>query len=268
MTLLGSVLPDLSVRRRRAEIMDDPGLDRDRHLQALRGLARINRISLAGARVWREVADLGPGCGGRVRVLDLACGGGDVLMDVAARARKAGAAVELHGCDLSPVAIGRARAAAGEGAPDGEKASFEFFQRDVLEEGIPGGYHLVTSSLFLHHLSWMDVKGLLRRAAAVAERAVLMQDLRRTRLGYLMAWLGVRALTRSDVARADGPRSVEGAFTLREMEDLCAEAGLDGADVAPCWPQRLTVRWRRGALAEGRDPTGHEPGDGVGPEAA
>lgn len=264
MTPLGSALPDLSVRRRRAEIMDDPDLDRDRHLQALEGLARINRISLAGARMWREVANLGPTCPGGVRVLDLACGGGDVLMDVAGRARRAGAVVTLHGCDVSPVAVRRARVSRGaevsgseapgaEGADrmpsDGSRVSVEFFQRDVLEDGIPGGYHLVTSSLFLHHLSRMDVIGLLRRAAAAAERAVLMQDLRRTRLGYLMAWIGVRTLTRSDVARVDGPRSVEGAFTLREMEGICAEAGLEGAEVVSCWPQRLTVRWGRGVQA-------------------
>lgn len=223
--------------------MDDPDLDRDRHLQALQGLARVNRISLVGARLWREVADLGPTCPGGVRVLDLACGGGDVLMDVARRARRAGAVVTLHGCDLSPVAVRRACDSRGS------EVSVEFFQRDVLEDGIPDGYHLVTSSLFLHHLSRMDVIGLLGRAAVAAEKAVLMQDLRRTRLGYLMAWIGVRTLTRSDVARVDGPRSVEGAFTLREMEAICAEAGLEGADVAPCWPQRLTVRWRRGAQA-------------------
>lgn len=241
MTPLGSALPDLSVRRCRAEMMDDPDLDRDRHLQALEGLSRINRISLVAARVWRELVELGPACPGGVRVLDLACGGGDVLIDVARRARRAGAVVDLHGCDVSPVAIHRARSARPPGAP------VEFFRRDVLEDGIPGGYHLVTSSLFLHHLSRPDVVGLLRRAAASAERAVLMQDLRRTRLGYLMAWIGVHTLTRSDVARADGPRSVEGAFTLGEMEEICADAGLEGADVSPCWPQRLTVRWRRAA---------------------
>lgn len=243
MSPLGSVLPDLSVRRRRAEMMDDPDLDRDRHLRALEGLSRINRISLVGARVWREVAELAPACPGGVRVLDVACGGGDVLIDVARRAREAGAVVALHGCDVSPVAIHRARSARPPEAP------LEFFRSDVFEDGIPGGYHLVTSSLFLHHLSRPDVIGLLRRAAAAAERAVLMQDLRRTRLGYMLACIGVRTLTRSDVARVDGPRSVEGAFTLREMEDVCAEAGLEDVDVSPCWPQRLTVRWRRGARA-------------------
>ena len=219
--------------------MDDPSLDRERHIQALRDLARINRISRVAARLWREVVDLGPGCGGCVRVLDLACGGGDVLMDVAARARRAGAQLELHGCDVSPVALEQARASR---APD---APVDFFRHDVLEDGVPEGYHLITSSLFLHHLDEPEVVRLLAQAADATARAVLMQDLRRTRLGYLLAWIGLRTLTRSDVARIDGLRSVRGAFTVPEMRELCARAGLEGVQITPAWPQRYSVRWRR-----------------------
>ena len=238
---LGPTIPDLSVRSRRAELMDDPSLDRERHLHALRGLARINRISLAAARVWREAVDLGPECGGRVRILDLACGGGDVLMDVAARAARAGATMELHGCDVSPVAVEQARASRPP------EAAVDFFLHDVVEDGVPEGYHLVTSSLFLHHLADADAVALLRRAAASAECAILMQDLRRTRLGYVLAWIGLHTLTRSDVARVDGLRSVRAAFTMREMSELCARAGLDRVEITPGWPQRFSVRWHRKA---------------------
>lgn len=217
--------------------MDDPGLERDRHVDALEALARVNRASLAGRRLWREVFALEARLGRSPRVLDLACGGADLLVDVARRARRAGVPVELHGCDISPVAVERARRAAPAGV--------EIFRLDALGEELPAGYDLVTSSLFLHHLTGSEAVSFLRRMADAAGVGLFVQDLRRTRAGYLIAWIGLHTLTRSRVARIDGLRSVRGAFTIDEARALCLEAGLDRATIRPVWPQRFTIRWTR-----------------------
>ena len=230
---------DLAVRCRRAELMDDPGIDRVRHLHALRALARVNRISFSAARVWREVMGLAAARSGPVRVLDIACGGGDMLVTVARWARRRGVPIELHGCDVSPVALDAARAS----APDA--TALRFFELDVLGEELPEGYDLICSSLFLHHLSEDFAVRLLRAMAAATAASLLVQDLQRTRLGYLFAYAGLLLLTRSDVARSDGLTSVQSAFTLAEAAKLCAEAGLEGADIRPCWPQRYAIRWSR-----------------------
>jgi hypothetical protein len=81
--------------------------------------------------------------------------------------------------------------------------------------------------------------------AEACRKVLLVQDLRRTRLGYLFAWVGLHLLTRSDVARSDGLVSVAAALTLSEAARLAAEAGLEGATVRPCWPQRYALRWAR-----------------------
>lgn len=175
-----------------------------------------------------------------VRVLDLACGGGDALHGVANRARRAGVPVALHGCDVSRVALERARAAAQPGR------TVTFSELDVVRRDLPEGYDLLTSSLFLHHLERGRAVGLLSKMAAAARARVFVQDLRRTRLGFIFAWIGLRTLTRSDVARTDGLRSVEAAFTLAEVAELCAEAGLRGAQIRRVWPQRFVVRWSVG----------------------
>ena len=47
-------LPYLHGRHREAELMDAQDLDPAKHVQALRALARVNRVSLVAARVWRE----------------------------------------------------------------------------------------------------------------------------------------------------------------------------------------------------------------------
>ncbi|MDX1494528.1 MAG: methyltransferase domain-containing protein [Longimicrobiales bacterium] len=260
MTFLGPALPDLRVRRRRAELMDDPELDAGRHRRALQALARINRISLTGWRLWQEVRDLHHRHGEPLRVLAVACGGGDVVVWVAARVGRAGMGVQVDGCDVSPRALDDARkrwegampsqAGALQGADASEAVGPttcgpRFFRVDALRHPLPEGYDLVTSSLFLHHLERGEAVALLRRMADACRRRLLVQDLRRTRLGYVLAWLGLHTLTRSDVARTDGLRSVEAAFTRDEVVELCHEAGLTGAVVSSGWPQRWIVRWDR-----------------------
>ena len=236
---LGSTAPGLTVRRRRPELMDDPGLDRARHVRALLALRRVNRVSLAARRVWLEVSRQHRMLGRSVRVLDLACGGGDVLVGVARSARRAGVPVELHGCDLSPVALAQGRRAAAA-LPE-----VELFHLDALRDELPPDYDLLTCSLFLHHLDEDEAARLLRRMADRCRHALLIQDLRRTVLGYALAWIGLRILTRSDVARVDGLRSVRAAFTTGEMRMLCGRAGIGEARVDRAWPQRFTVRWER-----------------------
>ena len=160
------------------------------------------------------------------------------MVDVARRAQQASLPLVVHGCDVSPVALEHACCEAGR-----RGVAAEFFARDVLADGLPGGYDLVCSSLFHHHLSREDAVELLR-GMAEAGRRVLVQDLLRGSLGYLLAWSGLRLLSRSEVAHVDGPRSVRAAFTLPEVRAMAAEAGYVGAVIRRGWPERFILRWR------------------------
>ena len=219
--------------------MDDPGLDPARHVRALRALETVNALSWTAGRVWQAVMELAPAPGRPLRVLDVACGGGDVALALARRARREGLTVEIHGCDRSPVALEHARAAAERAGVD-----VRYFLHDALATPLPDRYDLIASSLFLHHFTEAEAVTLLRAKARAADH-VLVQDLRRTRLGWALAVLTLNTVARSDVARVDGVRSVAGAFTMEEAESLARQAGLDGATVRPCWPQRFTLSWRR-----------------------
>src|SRR5947208_2425335 len=99
-------VPGLTHRCRVAEVMDQPDLAADRHAAALSGLARINLISGSATMVWRPIESLAPHHPGRkLRILDIATGGGDVPIALWRKAQRRGLALEIDGCDISPTAL-------------------------------------------------------------------------------------------------------------------------------------------------------------------
>ena len=230
------VLAALARRERINELMDDPALDPAEHRRALAGLARLNRVSDSPGVLWPAVRALARG-GAPVRVLDVATGSGDVPRALAAKAARAGLTnLSFAGCDLSPTAV----EAASRAAP-----GLTFFAHDAVRDPLPGGYDVVTCSLFLHHLGEADAATLLGRMAAAAGRLLLVNDLDRSRFNYLAVWAACRLLTRSPVVRFDGPASVRSAFTADEALALAEGAGLAGATVRRRFPCRYLLTWRR-----------------------
>jgi 2-polyprenyl-3-methyl-5-hydroxy-6-metoxy-1,4-benzoquinol methylase len=228
-------------RQREPEIMDQPGLDRQAHVQALRGLARINRCSRSAAILWPAVRDLARQVApAPLTLLDLATGGGDIPIQLWQRARREGLALHVAACDRSEQALEHAREQARA-----RQADVSFFAWDALAGPLPRTYDVVVSSLFLHHLAEDEAVTVLRHLGQAARRLVLVNDLRRGTLGWLLAWLGTRLLSRSAVVHTDGPLSVAAAFTCAEARELAVRAGLDGATVARRWPFRFLLSWRR-----------------------
>jgi 2-polyprenyl-3-methyl-5-hydroxy-6-metoxy-1,4-benzoquinol methylase len=233
------LFPDLSKRRVLPELMDSPGLDVDRHIQALRALSRVNVLSLTAHRIWRELTGMMADGSRPLRVLDVACGGGDVVVALKEKALREGVPLDVHGCDVSPVALDHAR-----GRAQGKRVEAHFFQVDVSVSSLPSGFDLVCSSLFLHHLADDEAVSLLVKMASCG-KAILVQDLLRNRRGYALAFGTLRAVSRSPVARADGVRSVQSAFRIGEVAELANRAGLLDARIEECWPQRFALTWRQ-----------------------
>jgi 2-polyprenyl-3-methyl-5-hydroxy-6-metoxy-1,4-benzoquinol methylase len=111
-----------------------------------------------------------------------------------------------------------------------------------LQDPLPQAqYDVVMCSLFLHHLTEDDAVVLMGKMQAAARSLVLIDDLRRTRLGYCLAWLGCRLLTRCHVVHVDGPMSVEGALTVAETQKLAEHAGIRNAVFEIHWPERFIM---------------------------
>lgn len=241
------VAKSLKHRHRQPELMDDPALDDAIHRQALAGLRRVNSISRTTAVF--ENAIIGSGVFEQsgsepVRILDIACGGGDLVIQLSQRFRKQNRSVEIEGCDISSTAIDFAT----HQARDAGCKHTRFFKRDVLSDELPPrSYHFTMCSLFMHHLDEPDAIQLLKLMNQTASEAALVDDLDRTRLGYWLAWIGCRLLSRCRIVHVDGPRSVEGAFTTAEAIALAEDAGWLEPKIDRHWPERFLLSTRAGS---------------------
>lgn len=225
---------------RSPELMDDPALDAGEHLEALTALARINAISRTAAQlaaaIRRLVGSRPQGTGQEpIRILDVACGGGDVTIDLACRL---GSGYQVTGIDMSPRAVERAT----EQAARSGVSTASFTVCDVLAAPLPR-CDVAVSSLFFHHLDDAPAAAVLRAMATSAAVGGVVSDLLRTRRGLVLAYLATHALTASRVARVDGPLSVRAARTLAEYRTLAGMAGLGQTRIRRAWPERAVIEW-------------------------
>jgi 2-polyprenyl-3-methyl-5-hydroxy-6-metoxy-1,4-benzoquinol methylase len=223
-----------------AEIMDSPGIAEADHVQALAGLRRINQASGTAKHMAAPIVAMARRDGlSRISMLDVACGGGDVPIGIVRAAAQHGIQIDLTLLDRSPTAVKQATDAAALAG-----IAAKGIIADALAELPKLDVDVVSNSLFLHHLLEADqVTGLLRHMRQTARRMVVISDLRRSRVGYAVAWGMCRILSRSKIVHYDGPVSVRAAWTSAELADCAAKAGMDGVQVSNCRPWRMMLVW-------------------------
>jgi ubiquinone/menaquinone biosynthesis C-methylase UbiE len=100
------------------------------------------------------------------------------------------------------------------------------------------------ASLLLHHLPPSDAVRALREMRRVARHGVVVNDLRRSRLAYAMTAAPILAFARARYTRHDGLLSARRAYTVEELDDLAADAGLRPVARTPRWWPRVTTTYR------------------------
>jgi len=225
-------------RCRVPEIMDDPNLDENLHIEALAGLANLNSLSGSAAILWKEIER--ESADEPLSILDIATGSGDIPLALWRRSKTSKKELKISGCDISRRSVELANSAAQK-----LNADVNFFQMNALDGSIPSGFDVIVSSLFCHHLSDDEVVSLLKNMAQSAKRLVLVNDLERSPVNLGLVWLGSRILSRSPVVHFDGPASVRAAFRVDEIKDLAERAGLAGASVTHRFPSRFLLSWRK-----------------------
>ena len=205
------------------ELLDGP-LDDPAALAAnLRDLRRVNRW-LGGVRLSADAIDALAAHREQLTLLDVGTGGADIPLALLRRARVRGRALAIVGIDSRPEVLAAALVADPSVATT---PGLELHVGDGRALPYPDrSFDVVHASLVVHHLSPDAAVTLLREMARVARLGVVVNDLDRSRAGWIGAWLLGHFLTANRFTRHDAPRSVRRAYRAREMTAMLRDAGL------------------------------------------
>ena len=140
-------------------------------------------------------------------LLDVAAGRAELPIEAADRLRRQGITLHVSALDGS---LAHIRSAGVERRFVGDALALPFAD---------ASFDLVSSSLFVHHLEPVQVRQFLGEALRVCRRAVLVHDLRRHWLHWMLTYAGT-PLFRSRLTRHDAPASVRRAYTSEEMSKM------------------------------------------------
>ena len=154
-------------------------------------------------------------------VLDVGTGGADIPQALARWARRAGRRLRILALDRDSAMLACARHAAAS------YPEIVLLQGDALALPVrPRSIDIVISALTLHHMEPAAARRYLAEMDTTARVGLVVNDLTRSRIAYVIVWLATRALTRNRMSRHDGPLSVLRAYTPAEVRILCEQAGL------------------------------------------
>lgn len=213
---------DLSRRSTLPEEMDDPSTSDEVYARCLADLAAVNRLTLTHrpTLAWLARMAKSPDLDRPIRILDVACGAGDLLRAIHGWAAKRDLPVLLEGIDLNP----RSAVVAQQLTPPG--ASIRYHTGDVFAFAPDPLPDLIVTSQFTHHLTDEQIVALLRWLEAHARHGWHIADLHRHSVAYWGFGLVARLAGWHRIVRQDGMVSVARSFTRSDWELLLAAAGL------------------------------------------
>jgi predicted O-methyltransferase YrrM len=202
------------------ELLESEALDPNDVRANLRELAMLNRLpggigaSYAAIRHLTDPATI-------VTVADVGTGAGDMPAAFVRRARAQGASWRVTAIDSRPEVVEVARRRLRK------VPAVTVLEGNALALPLPDlSVDVAHASLLIHHFDEADAVAALREMSRVSRRGVVINDLRRGLVPYLLTWTATTALSRHRFTRHDGPLSARRAFTLAEVDRLLTDAGL------------------------------------------
>lgn len=218
------------------ELMDRPQPVNEDLRRALRDLAWLNKhLGATRMIIDRMHRDAAPRP--RVRLLDVATGGGDIPRSLVRLYRRRGVPIEVDAVDFHPATLALCR----EFCADYPEITLH--QGDARDWSSDTDYNIILCTLALHHFSEADAIAVLRNLWRLARgRArIVVLDLERSPFNALLIDLLTRTLIHNPMTVQDARSSIRAAFTAQEMRELASAAGWTNFGVHRRFPARIIL---------------------------
>lgn len=216
---------DFTARANLSEWMDEP-CSYDDFRDCLRDLAQVNRMTFGYRPTLNWLRTILPKDGSTLHIVDVGCGGGDMLREVERMAKREDLAVRLTGIDLNPHAARAAR----EVTPS--SSSIEWITGDAFHYDPSVPIDVVICSLFTHHLPDDDIVKFLQWMEHVTQRGWFVNDLHRERNPYYGFMLLSKVMRWHRFVQHDGPISFRRAFRHEDWIAHLKNAGIPKHEVS------------------------------------
>ena len=211
-----SFLVDTSHRSSEMEIMDDFTIEGALFRDTLDKLEIINRFLGGNSVTINGLKNLlkNQSKNKTITIVDLGCGNGDILRDVAKFGRKNNYSFNLIGIDANLAAIEYAKELSKE------YSELSFKTIDILSEDFKKqSYDVVLCTLFLHHFKNEELISFLKTTTNKATIGVVVNDLHRHKLAYYLFKL-IGFFIKNKMIREDGLTSILRAFKKKDLENI------------------------------------------------
>lgn len=189
--------------------MDDPDCDLDLLNATYDQFRIVNGLISGWKRVYKR--HIRPLLTDGSTILDIGCGGGDLLFQLAKWTREDGLSVRITGIEPDPRALDYLSTLE---LPD----NVDVFQKttsEMVKEAAT--FDVVVSNHVLHHLDEATLATFLNDSIRLGRSLVLHNDIRRDDLAFI-GFLPSAVLFRNSFISPDGLRSIRRSFTRGELE--------------------------------------------------
>ena len=220
-------------RRRRVEMLDEPGTDPQVIRQAMTDVMRANRLFGGAAAIAAEIRAVAPSLPRPATLLDVGTGMGDVALRAQRIAAEHDVQLRTIGLDIDET-LAHAAAERTSHVVRGNAVQLPFADKSI---------DVVICSQVLHHFFDEDLPRVLRELDRVARVRVIIGDLLPSRAAVALFWAAATVLGFHPVTRHDGLVSIGRGFTISDLQASVVGALGHGACVCrrPGW--RVTATW-------------------------
>ena len=220
------------------EILDEIDLEKKDLREVFSDLDRVNRvlggnqITLSGLQkllrnsLWQEP----------LKILDVGCGNGSMLRNVALWGRQRNIRMELLGVDLNATAIEIAR----EQSSDFPEISFRVM--DVLSTRFSEwNFDVILCTLTLHHFRDEEIFEFLERLSDKARIGLVINDLERNKAAYFLFRVFSALFLKNRISRSDGLTSILRSFRLEDLDGYASRLRVNKNEIN--WKWAFRYQW-------------------------